>query len=116
MHPYRRRLGTQFGASRTDGDWVHNLVHPYRRRLGTQFGASFALSLKKKCRYEEDDNHSTLYWLPPYIYLCTYIFIVNFLLSFIFGYAYLKVHIHKLSGFRIYTRAAQLTSKKDIQY
>ena len=46
------------------------------------------------------------------------------LLSFIFGNTYLKVHIHRLSGFRIYTRSLRYsniyslhkTLKNDIQY
>ena len=53
-----------------------------------------------------------------------YIYIVTVLLSFIFVNAYLKVHIHRLSGFRIYKRSLRYsniyslhkTSKKDIQY
>ena len=50
--------------------------------------------------------------------------IVTVLLSFIFCNACLKVHIHRLSGFRIYKRSLRYsniyslhkTSKKDIQY
>ena len=62
--------------------------------------------MKKKCCYEEDDNHSAVYWLPPYIIEYDLITVDSIKAD----HNHLKGEIHSLYEESIYAHASDKLS------